>query len=96
MKKRYYLVSVLSFALLASAPLNVSAEALNDSFYSEMQFDEGTESTNFEEEDATETFTSDATEEIDLFSSEADEYSTENDNSTSDGWTALESESKIS
>ena len=49
MKKRKYLVCLISFSLLASAPLNASAEALDDSFYGEEQFNESSDIPDLEE-----------------------------------------------
>ena len=95
MRKRFYLVTALSLILVASAPLNASAEALNDSFYSAQEVDENVEIEDFGEiEDE---FISDDITEGDLFSSQAEEYSTgESNDSADDGWTQLENESKIS
>lgn len=95
MRKRFYLVTALSLILVASAPLNASAETLNDSFYSAQEVDENVEIEDFGEiEDE---FISDDITEGDLFSSQAEEYSTgESNDSADDGWTQLENESKIS
>lgn len=49
MRKRFYLVTALSLILVASAPLNASAEALNDSFYSAQEVDENVEIEDFGE-----------------------------------------------
>lgn len=65
MRKRFYLVTALSLILVASAPLNASAEALNDSFYSAQEVDENVEIEDFGEiEDE---FISDDITEGDLF-----------------------------
>ena len=69
MRKRFYLVTALSLILVASAPLNASAEDLNDSFYSVQEVDENVEIEDFGEiEDE---FISDDITEGDLFSSQA-------------------------
>ena len=96
MKKIYYLASVLSLTLLTSAPFNVGADALEDSFYSEDSFYEDSELT--DQSDGEDTFTSeDVGVDVDLFSSQMDEYSNEeNSNSADNGWTPLASEPKIS
>ena len=49
MRKRFYLVTALSLILVASAPLNASAETLNDSFYSAQEVDENVEIEDFGE-----------------------------------------------
>ena len=51
MKKRNCLVCVISLALLASAPLNATAEVLDDSFYGEIQADESVDMADLEEAD---------------------------------------------
>ena len=82
MRKRFYLVTALSLILVASAPLNASAEALNDSFYSAQEVDENVEIEDFGEiEDE---FISDDITEGDLFSSQAEEYSTGESNDSAD------------
>lgn len=95
MKKRNCLVCLISLALLASAPLNVSAEALDDSFYGEELFDENADTADLEE--SSDGFISENVQDEDLFSSQIEEYSTEENNETTNNdWVQLESEPKIS
>ena len=96
MKKFYCLTSILFLSMFASAPLNVGAEALEDSFYSDDFIYEDSEETN--QENNEEAFTSEsATIDADLFSSQMDEYSTEeSETSIGDSWVPLASDPKIS
>ena len=93
MKKRNCLVCVISLALLASAPLNATAEVLDDSFYGEIQADESVDMADLEEADD---FISEDVENTNLFSSQIEESSTEENVTANDGWVVLENEPKIS
>ena len=95
MKKRNCLVCLISLSLLASAPLNASAEVLDDSFYGEELFNENTDTSDLEE--SSDGFISEDVQDEDLFSSQIEEYSTEaNNETTNNDWVQLESEPKIS
>ena len=94
MKKRNCLVCVISLALLASAPLNASAEVLDDSFYSEEQFEENVDTADLEEN--SDGFISQDTQEVDLFSSQIEEQVESNNDESNNDWTPLDNESKIS
>lgn len=95
MKKRKYLVCLISFSLLASAPLNASAEALDDSFYGEEQFNESSDIPDLEE--SVDGFMSEDTDNTDMFSSQIDEYLAKESSETSnDNWTISEKDSRLS
>ena len=97
MRIRYCIISALTISLIASAPLNASAEALNDSFCSAEEIDEDIDNVNTYDEDLNDDFISNGSvENTEVFSSQMEAYSTEEDDSTTDGWTPLKKEPKIS
>lgn len=97
MRIRYCIISALTISLIASAPLNASAEALNDSFCSAEEIDEDIDNVNTYDEDLNDDFISNGSvEDTEVFSSQMEAYSTEEDDSTTDGWTPLKKEPKIS
>ena len=88
MRIRYCIISALTISLIASAPLNASAEALNDSFCSAEEIDEDIDNVNTYDEDLNDDFISNGSvEDTEVFSSQMEAYSTEEDDSTTDGWT---------
>ena len=58
MRIRYCIISALTISLIASAPLNASAEALNDSFCSAEEIDEDIDNVNTYDEDLNDDFIS--------------------------------------
>ena len=93
MKKKSCLVCLISLALLASAPLNASAEVLDDSFYSEEQLTENIGIADLEEN--TDDFISEDANDTDTFSSQIDEYSAEGNDTLDDNWIISEKDSRI-
>lgn len=94
MKKKSCLVCLISLALLASAPLNASAEVLDDSFYSEEQLTENIGIADLEEN--TDDFISEDANDTDTFSSQIDEYSAEGNDTLDDNWIISEKDSRLS
>ena len=96
MRIRYCIISALTISLIASAPLNASAEALNDSFCSAEEIDEDIDNVNTYDEDLNDDFISNGSvEDTEVFSSQMEAYSSDEDDSTTDGWTPLKKEPKI-
>ena len=81
--------------MLAFAPLNTGAKALEDSFYSEEQVEESTGISDFLEKDSDD-FTSGDEEITDSFSSQIEEQVESNNDESNNDWTPLDNESKIS
>ena len=95
MKKKICSICLVSLAMLAFAPLNTGAKALEDSFYSEEQVEESTGISDFLEKDSDD-FTSGDEEITDSFSSQIEEQVESNNDESNNDWTPLDNESKIS
>lgn len=97
MKRKKYLACCLamSMMLVSASPMAVSAEAQEDFFYSEEQGAEDAEVMDAEVVEGD--FTPEETENIDGFSAQADvDPADESNESTNDGWTQSERDSRLS
>ena len=93
MKKKICSICLVSLAMLAFAPLNTGAKALEDSFYSEEQVEESTGISDFLEKDSDD-FTSGDEEITDSFSSQIEEQVESNNDESNNDWTPLDTNPK--